>query len=427
MPAVRSWEPTLAALTSGAATFDIARGRGQTSSAMRVLYVTNRFPGLSTRGDQLRAYQQIRHLSARHAITLLSFGVPEGDPRAATELQACCERIVVAPRNGLGMAWRALAAVVSGRALQVAAFDAVPARAGLGALVAGGRFDLAHVQLVRLAPMLGRLAPLPCVFDLVDALSANMARRAALDRGPLRLVARREQHLLATLERQLCAKAAAVAVCSEQDRAAIGDPRLHLVSNGVDLEAFPFVATTEGRTGVIFAGNLGYFPNIDAALWLGTDILPRLTARIGEVRLRLVGARPASRLTRMARDHAQIDLIGPVADVHPYLARAAVAVVPMRAGSGLQLKLLEAMASGTPVVATSLAAAGMHAVDGVHLLVADDAAGIADAVARLLVDSGLRQRLAANARALVEGAHSWEATARALEQAWIAASRPAPH
>lgn len=393
---------------------------------MRVLYVTNRYPGLSTRGDQLRAYQQILHLSARHAITLLAFGSPEGDPRAAAALRGCCERIVVAPRNVLGMAWRVLAASVTDRPLQVAAYDAVPASVALDRLLQEGRFDLAHVQLVRLAPMLRRLAPLPCVFDLVDALSSNMGRRAQIDRGPLGLIARREQRLLGILEKQVCAEAAAVAICSAPDRAAIGDSRLQLVSNGVDLATFPFVADRAQRSGIVFAGNLGYFPNIDAARWLGEEILPRLGTGGCDARLRLVGARPAPVLVRMAQQRSYVDLIGPVADMHPHLARAAVAVVPMRAGSGVQLKLLEAMASGTPVVATTLAAAGLDAIDGTHLLVADDAAGIADAIARVLGDPELGARLAAAARALVERAHSWSATALALERVWHAASHPAP-
>jgi hypothetical protein len=87
---------------------------------------------------------------------------------------------------------------------------------------------------------------LPCVYDLVDALSLNMTRRGQLDRSPLGLLAHREGHLLAGVERQLCAQAAGIAVCSASDRAAIGDPRLTLVANGVDLDAFPFVAITAG-------------------------------------------------------------------------------------------------------------------------------------------------------------------------------------
>lgn len=389
---------------------------------MRVLFATNRCPGALTRGDQLRAFQHIRHLASRHAITLLCFD-PDASGDALAVLRACCERVIVAPRNRLGMGLRALAALPGGRPLQVAMHDAVPSAANLAGLLATSRFHLAHLQLVRLGGLVPRLAPLPVVVDLVDALSLNMARRAAFDRGPLRLVACMEAARLANYERALCSQVAAATVCAAADRAAIGDAgNLHLVGNGVDLRRFPFLQPDASNSDIVFVGNLGYFPNVDAATWFANAVFPRVRAGHPQACLRLVGARPAPALRQLASMQAGVELVGEVPDVLPHLQRAAVAVVPLRAGSGQQLKLLEAMAAGTPVVATSQSAIGLDAVDGEHLLIADDATTMAEAVLRLLRDPALARRLALAARARVEERWSWERSALDLERVWMAAA-----
>jgi glycosyltransferase involved in cell wall biosynthesis len=305
----------------------------------------------------------------------------------------------------------------------VAAFDSVPVDADLDTLLAHSKFDLVHVQLARLGPLLRRLAPLPCVLDLVDALSVNMARRARVDRGALGYVAGVEAARLIRYERALCAEASAVAISSAPDRAAIGAGNIHLVRNGVDLERFPFAAMEGRGSDIVFIGNLGYFPNVDAASWFALEVMPRLTDRMPLLRLKLVGARPAASLRRLAARLPQVDLVGQVPEVHSYLANAAVAVVPLRSGSGQQLKLLEAMATGTPVVSTSLSAAGFDAVDGEHLLIADNATAMADAILRLISDRELASRLTTAARALVERDHGWDRSARDLERLWLDAAR----
>ncbi|MBB5208444.1 glycosyltransferase family 4 protein [Chiayiivirga flava] len=386
---------------------------------MRVLFATNRLPGALTRGDQLRAFEHIRHLSRRHAITLLCFDRAAPDATALAALRPHCEGVLLAPRGLPGMLARGAAALFGGRPLQVALHDGVPRTVDLPRLCATSRFDLAHVQLARLGGLVRRLAPLPCVVDLVDALSLNMLRRATYDRSPLRHAARLEAARLARFERVVCAQARAATVCSVADRAAIGAPaNLHLVGNGVDPQAFAFRAPERRAARIVFVGNLGYFPNVDAAVWFATQVLPAVRARVPEATLQLVGARPAAALARLARECAGVELVGAVPDVLPHLHSAAVAAVPLRAGSGQQLKLLEAMAAGTPVVATSPSAAAIDARDGVHLRAADDAAAMADAVVQLLGDADLRMRLAGAARAHVEACWTWARSADALERVW---------
>lgn len=383
---------------------------------MRVLFITQRLPAQAARGDQRRAFAQIRALSARHAITSLSFDAADAPGRAA--LAAYCEQVIVLPRSRLRSGLRAFAALAGSRPLQVAMNDGVAAGADVAALRDSG-FDLAHVQLVRLAGLLPRLAPLPCVVDFVDALSLNMARRAQHDRAPLRWLAALEARRLAACERDLCMRHATV-VCSTADRSAIREDAFapQLVRNGVDLDDFAFTGGQARAPEIVFAGNLGYFPNVDAACWFVTQVLPLLRREVPQLRLRLVGARPAPVLRRLARSQPNVDLVGEVPRMQPHLARAAAAVVPLRAGSGQQFKLLEAMAAGTPVVSSSLSARSVQAVDGRHLLIADDAAAMSAALLRLLSSPALAQKLALEARRHVEAEFSWARSAHELESVW---------
>ncbi len=394
---------------------------------MRILFLTSRFPGPLLRGDQLRAYQQIRFLSARHRITLIALDSAPPDPARFAALDACCERIVLVRRHHAAMALRAVGALAGNLPLQVAMYDAAELRAEVAAALAGERFDVAHVQLGRLGPFVPRVRPLPVVLDLIDSLAVNMRRRAELDRGPMGWIARLEAARLDRYERTLCASVEAAAVSARQDREAIGNQtHVYVVPNGVDTDLFSFAEPAARPARVVFVGNLGYFPNVDAADWFARQVMPLVAAARPGTTLSLVGARPARAVRLLARTSPHVTLVGPVPEVRSHLEAAAVAVAPLRAGSGQQLKILEAMAAGTPVVATTTAAAGLEAVAGEHLLVADDPATFSAHVVRLLADAPLRVAMARSARRLVEERYSWERSARDLEALWCAAAGRTP-
>lgn len=300
--------------------------------------------------------------------------------------------------------------------LQAALYEDRRMRRAIGEALRDERYDIAHVQLARMAPYLSELRSLPRVVDLVDALSLNMQRRARHDRGPWRWVARLEARRLGRYERAICDSVDQALVGSPVDRDALGaPPKLAVVTSGVDLAEFPYQQAGREPGTMIFSGNMGYFPNVQAALWLGQVILPLVERAVPGVRVAIVGARPHRRILKLARDNPRITVTAHVEDVSSYLRRAAVAVAPMRSGSGQQLKVLEAMASGTPVVATALAAGGVEARHGEHLLVADAPEAFAAQVVRVLGDRALSDALAASGRALVEDRYTWERSVALLE------------
>ena len=391
---------------------------------MRVLFITSRFPQSLRRGDEQRAYQHLRELAARHEITLLAFAPEDEKSPVTAEIRRWCRRVVTVEPSAGGRWIRALRALPGSVPLQAAMNDTHAFRSALTELVRTSRFDLAHVLLARMGEMLPLLGSLPCVLDLVDALSVNMAQRARYDAGPMRLLARLEAARLRPYERRLCARVDAAAISSARDRDALGGdlPALHVVANGIDADEFAFSAQARESHRLVFSGNLGYFPNVDAALWFVREVFPLVRAQHPTAELHLVGARPAGVLRRLAETAPGVRLIGPVDDMRSHLSRAAVALAPMRAGSGQQIKILEAMGCGTPVVATSQAMGGLDAMAGRHLLVADDAQTYAEAVSRLLNDSVFAGELARNARRLVEQHYTWKGSAESMEMLWQAAA-----
>jgi glycosyltransferase involved in cell wall biosynthesis len=343
---------------------------------------------------------------------------------ARAEVEAMGVRVEVV-RLGLAGALPALARALGGdrRPVQTLLYARRRAAARVQGLIAAGSFDVVHAQLVRTLAYLPAERP-RVVVDLIDALSRNLARRARLE-GALRgRVLAWEAARLARAEAELLGRGTPCLVVSEGERAALparGDVRV--VPNGVDTAAFPFDGRARPAARLVFGGNLGYFPNVDAAGWLARDVLPRIRTELPTAELCLVGARPA-RAVQALGTAAGVTVTGAVPAMAPELAKATVAVIPLRGGSGLQNKVLEAMAVGTPVVATPLATAGLDVTPGEHLLVAEDAAGLAAATLALCRDPARARAMAHAARALVEARYRWEASAAAVEAAWMDAAAP---
>src|SRR4030095_4661940 len=163
--------------------------------------------------------------------------------------------------------------------------------------------------------------------------------------------------------------------------------------------------------------------NADAVVWFATRVLPLVRRSLPAVRFEVVGARPPRRLRRLARRDGAVHLVGAVGDGGARLRGAQAAVAPPQAGAGQSNKTLEAMASGTPVVVTPFAAAGLEARHGEHLLVAASAESLPGEPVRLLGDDALAERLAAAGRALVESAYTWERSVERLEAVYDLALR----
>ena len=386
---------------------------------MKLLFVASRFPYPPFNGDQVRAYHHLRVLSRRHEIVLLA-PEPTENPGASLEAIApfCAHVELVRPSRMKAIA-RLARAPFQRLPLQTLVFYDPEIGRRASRLARTWNVDLVHVQMIRMAPVVQLLdTDLPRVVDLIDSMAVNLSRQAKRSRPPKSWLAAWEAGRVETYERKLLEQFDQLVISSPIDRSAIGEyDNLHVVANGVDLAAHPLVTAERDPNGIVFSGTMWYFPNVDAAQWFVSDVLPLVRRELPDTTLTVVGARPLPAVTRLAQVRG-VTVTGRVPSVHEYVARASVAVAPMRSGSGIQFKIIEAMATGTPVVATPTATVGLRAVAERDLLVGEGAEGFAAQVVRMLRDPELRGRLARNALDLVRDTYTWERTVDVLESVY---------
>jgi glycosyltransferase involved in cell wall biosynthesis len=412
---------------------------------MKVLFITPQLPWPLDQGARIRNYYLLRALASQHTVDLLSLdaGSPfrAGDQRASEDLsnaaapeaaarqalEPYCRRLAVfaAPRRGSRARLRAL--------LRSPLPDLVH-RAWLPALATCAhtlanreRYDVVQISSLEMTPYRHcvRDAPSPAprtVFDNLNAEYRLQWRALTTDlRTPRRLHAALysavQWQRLRRHEARVCREVDAVVAVSDTDaallRALAPSGHYTVLPNGVDTAAFPYhpAAATAGSDPdggvVLFTGTMDFRPNVDAVLWFVERILPRLRRARPRLRFQVVGKAPHPRLLAAARRHAGLEIVGAVPDMRPFLADATVYTVPMRMGSGVRLKVLEAMAAGVPVVSTTVGLEGIAATPDEHALLADEPAAFAAAIVRLLDDPAERARLAWHARALVEARYDW--------------------
>jgi glycosyltransferase involved in cell wall biosynthesis len=188
--------------------------------------------------------------------------------------------------------------------------------------------------------------------------------------------------------------------------------RINVIPNGVDIQNYKPLPTENLPSALLFIGNMGYPPCADAALYLCNEILPHVRRRMSGVEVWIVGRNPRAEVIELNGDGVHVT--GRVDDVVPYYQKSAICVVPLRAGGGTRLKILEAMALGRPVVSTTIGCEGLDVVDNEHLMVADTPEQFAEKIERLLTDRQLFERISANGRKLVETRYDWDRIAEQL-------------
>ena len=372
--------------------------------------------------------QALGALGGEHDVTLLAPEPPRGAPAPPASAGGApfSADLYPAPRRSAFAG--AAVAVARGLPLSSAPFR----QPGLAARLArqAPAADLVILQLVRLVPHLADLGGAPLLADLIDSLSLNAAARARHDRRWRAPLVRLEAARLARAEKRLIDRARRALVVCERDRRALAArlpaeaaARLAVLPIAVPAPDRPPAADRPpDEPTVALTGNLGYFANADAVCWWLSEAWPPLARRRPDVRLVVAGARPPRRVRR-AVARAGGTLIASPPDLGAVLAGATVAVAPLRTGSGVPLKVLEAWAAGVPVVASPLAAAGTTAVPGRELVVAESPAEWAAALERLLDDPAERRRLAAAGRERLAADHAPEAVAAAWRRHAAAAAR----
>lgn len=380
-----------------------------------ILWVTYGLPYPPISGARMRDLNLIRQLAKCHAIHLFSLLEDVAEADYVGELQSLCASIETFPLGHQSLSARIDLLAQHARARRPLATFPFMNRALLARLrevAIALPADAIQIEHSFLAPYVEALPGFRGlkILSLHNLGELQYRRLARLSLGlPARLDYSLKARLMRRWEAEWAARFDCIIAVSEIDaqRLVSINPalRVAVIENGVDTrQCPPLPDAVEQR--LLFVGTMGYAPNVDAMLWFCDQVLPRIQDAVPPVQLSIVGRAPAPAIRKLAR-RKNVSVTGQVADTTPYYRDASVVVVPLRAGGGTRLKILEAMAFGRPVVSTTLGCEGLAARDGEHLLIADSPAAFADAVIRLLNDRALRERLARDARRLVEERYDW--------------------
>jgi glycosyltransferase involved in cell wall biosynthesis len=303
----------------------------------------------------------------------------------------------------------------------------------LAQLDRSGDFDVIHVEHLRASRLTSTAPKTPVIYDSVDCISLLFEQASATSpQLRSRLMAKMDLARTRRYEAQLLTRYDHIVITSKRDRQALQDlakqdmsnagplAPITVVGNGVDLTYFRNTTDQRDKQTIIFTGKMSYHANVTAVLHFVKHILPGISRERPETRFVIAGKDPPDSIRRLTKD-ARITVTGYVEDLRPYLSRATVAVCPIRYSVGVQNKVLEAMAVGTPVVTTPDGCAALEVTSGKELLIAESPAQFADAVLAVLREPTLASQLSSQGRAHVERCHTWAASARKLTQVYTSA------
>lgn len=395
-----------------------------------LLFLAHRIPYPPNKGDKIRSFNILKHLSARFRVHLGAFVDDAGDWQYADTLKPYCASMQLVPLNPKIALLRGALGLLSGEALGIPYYrdrrmsDWVARLSNEVALASVFVFSSTMAQYAAQLPLQNK------VLDLCDVDSEKWRQYAERRRAPLSWIYGREAALLAREERRLAARFDAVVLVSNSEAelfrriAPEAGTRTHAVRNGVDIEYFdPALATQSpfkpDEAPLVFTGAMDYWANVDAVQWFADEVLPTLTARMPAAKFYIVGSRPADAVRQLGQ-RSNIVVTGTVPDVRPYLAGAHAVVAPLRIARGIQNKVLEALAMARPLVATTAALDGLDGVAVSGAIAADDPQSFADALAQCLPTRGAA---VAAARRYVCEHFGWQASLRALD-ALLTSSAP---
>jgi polysaccharide biosynthesis protein PslH len=395
---------------------------------MRILFVTPYPPSRI----HVRSYGFLTELQREHEVAVIAQCVSKQELTDAEALRNQGFEVIVVQESQRQAVLRSGRALFSNVPLQVAYARSSLFAQALQYLCSRHAFDVVHVEHLRGMASLEHLAyTLPLVWDAVDCIS--LLCKYTMAGGPslaVRSIARLEHERTRHYEAKLLRQLRHVVVTSERDRQAMIE--LHrgwmcdqmssekesgvevcVLPNGVDLEYFCPVELERRRFNIVFSGKMSYHANVATALYLHRQIMPLIWQELPEATLTIAGSGPPKAIQLLARD-PRVEVTGYVYDMRPYIQRAEVMLSPMVYSVGIQNKVLEAMALGTPVVVAAQAAEALGAHPGRDLLVAQSPQEFADATLQLIHDAALHATLRQFGRSYVEEQHNWRVATERL-------------
>lgn len=381
---------------------------------MKVAVLLTRIPFPLMKGDKLRAYYQIKELAKQHEVYLFCLNYKDEEEKAKEELLKYCKTIHIEKLNLFSSLLRVCFSVFSFLPFQTAYYNSPKAKKHFKSFVEKNNIELCYFQFVRLAPFAKKINKKK-VLDFQDTLSVNMKRRADNSGLLERLLFSIEAKRLARYESKMFEVFDALTIITDADRKLLKSPRkeeVHIIPNGVAESYFTYPQPKEKSYDVLFSGAMSYAPNIDAAEYLIKEIMPLVWEKKPNVKIAIAGGGAPISLQKEANE--RIILPGWVDDMKEYYSQTKIFIAPMRIGTGLQNKLLEAMAMNVACVTSPLANQALKAKDKEEILIANTTKEYADYVIELLDNKELAQNIASKGKDYVFNQYSWQTNCEKL-------------
>lgn len=374
---------------------------------MNLLFISSRFPYPTLKGDQLIVYQRIKGLSKFFDITLLTFYTDENELNELEHVKLFCKRVIPVKLTKGKILKNSFETIFDkGKPLQVGYFKSDIFYKELIKCIELYKIDIVHSFTLRLAEFTKDLN-IPVLYELIDSMELNVRNMIREEKGFKKWVYKTEYKRIKQYEQNLVKDNQYVSVVSTKDKEKIGFDHIKVIPNGVDLDIFKPTSFPKKNGRIIFTGNMGYLPNIHAVTWFALKCFPLILQAIPEAKFIIAGANPSYSVKKL-HNGKNIYVTGYVHSLVDELTKSMVSVAPMRSGSGMQNKILEAMACELPVVTTHNGLEGIDAEPNEEILVADTSEIFAQSVISLLKVKTLHNKIAVNSRKYVAKNHSWE-------------------
>lgn len=382
---------------------------------MKILILTSRFPYPIEKGDKLRIYHQIRYLSERHEIVLCSLTEFPIDPEHRNELKKYCSRIEIFQISKFDIARGLAASLFNGLPFQVSYFWNRKVAQKLHACIDQENPDQLFGQLIRTSEYI-RTRKEKKYIDYMDAFSDIAFKMIGKSPWYSKWIWKWESKKLKRYEQQIFKDFNSHSLISKRDLQKMNIPEkgVGIIPNGVDYDFFAAHKSPYKNYDLVFVGNMGYAPNVDAVQFIVKKIMPLVWEKLPGCKLLIAGARPSQEVQDLA--NPLVTISGWIEDIRDAYGSARIFVAPIFLGAGQQNKIMEAMASGIPCITSSNVNMGIGAKPGETILIAEEANEYASHIFDLLEKENQANKIAQAAKKFVQTNFSWSKNVEKLEQ-----------
>lgn len=376
---------------------------------MKIIAISNQIPQQNKKGDQLVSFQRLNYMvKAGYCIDLICFeskNIKE-DNKARQNLEKIGVTVHFIKLSVLEIAFNLCKALFNNSLpLQCAIFKSNEFSKKIKKIYEIKKIDAIYCVMIRVAPNIdwykGKL-----FFEMIDSLGLNFHRRLQKSRGLKKWILKKEQERVSIYEKKLADKSYCSFVVSSIDQKNIGSSKVKVIPLGVNVIKKPRII--KKRPSIIFTGNMFYQPNIDAVTWFVKYCWSDILTEQPEAQFLIVGQNPSSTILSFSKKNSSIKVTGRVPSVIDLLNEATVAVAPMQSGSGMQIKILEAMACAIPIVCTTLGIGDIQATSGKEVLIEDNAKGFSKKVIDMIKSKKENYRIGKNGQNYIDKNHSWK-------------------